>query len=89
MKPTLPADFVLGRAPSCNIVVDDPFVGARHALVRVDTGYNAIISDLGSTNGTRILRHGIELKVVAPTPLLPGDVIIIGRTRIPWRNSGT
>ena len=42
------------------------------------------VEDLGSTNGTRVRRAGRYLKVTVAEPLLPGDVVVVGRTHIPW-----
>src|SRR3954452_23861766 len=46
----LTGDVVIGRDPSCDIVLHDPAVSPRHA--RVTSNGNAV--DLGSTNGTWI-----------------------------------
>jgi len=44
--------YVLGRAPECDVVLDDPSVSRRHALLTVSG--RITVEDLGSTNGTAI-----------------------------------
>ncbi len=61
----------IGSDPSNDIVLDEPFVSAFHCrIVRTDHGW--IITDLGSTNGTRIdevpikearIESGAEIKI--------------------------
>ena len=48
----------IGRAPSNDVVIDNPTVSARHAsLTKSPSGYR--LKDLGSTNGTQI--NGISI----------------------------
>lgn len=48
----------IGRAPSKDIVIDDPTVSAQHAsLTKSPSGYR--LKDVGSTNGTQI--NGISI----------------------------
>ncbi len=48
----LPASGVtIGKDPSCDLVIDDPFVSARHLRIEARGG-RWRLSDLGSTNGT-------------------------------------
>ena len=68
---------VIGRSPGADIVIGDDFVSARHARVS-PAGNEAIVEDLGSTNGT--LLNGLPLSV--PTTLRPGDTIDIGKLRL-------
>jgi pSer/pThr/pTyr-binding forkhead associated (FHA) protein len=66
---------VIGRAPDCDLRLEDPLVSRRHARVlgsEIGTG----IEDLDSSNGLYVngrRRPGV-------TPLHPGDVIQIGGT---------
>ncbi len=63
--------IVIGRAPDCDIRIDDPSVSRRHTCVQPDAdGYAAV--DLQSTNGTYLddqrvvmsrMRHGSHLRV--------------------------
>src|SRR5581483_449656 len=45
---------IVGRAPGCDIVIDDPTVSPRHALI----DEHRCVHDLGSVNGTRV-DHGV------------------------------
>ena len=49
--PLPPAGATLGKDPSCDIVLDDPFVSALHVRLEARGG-RWRLSDLGSTNGT-------------------------------------
>lgn len=44
----------VGRAPDCQIVIDDPTVSRRHALIVIDGKGEFSIKDLGSKNGTHV-----------------------------------
>lgn len=69
-------DVSIGRDPASTIVVDDDtFVSSHHAKVHVIDG-QAVIEDLGSTNGT--FHNGNRLH--GSSPLHPGDRIQIGYT---------
>ena len=66
--------LTLGRYPLADIVIDDPTVSYRHALLtRGAATYR--IADLGSDSGTYVngQRVGAE-----PVALAPGDVILLG-----------
>ncbi|NUP12067.1 MAG: sigma 54-interacting transcriptional regulator [Polyangiaceae bacterium] len=43
--------ILLGRDPSCQLVIDDPEVSSIHCEVRAD-GQGVVVKDLGSRNGT-------------------------------------
>ncbi len=45
------AERIVGRAPGCDIVIDEPSVSARHFAVR-RAGRGVVVRDLGSTNGS-------------------------------------
>lgn len=46
--------LMLGRAPDCDIVLDDEGVSRRHALFVIDADGKVTLEDLGSTNGSRV-----------------------------------
>lgn len=51
--------ITFGTAPSCSIVLDDPYVSSLHA--KLDTLHNAfVLTDLGSKNG--LLMNGSKIK---------------------------
>jgi len=65
--------FWIGRAPDSDIVVDHPTVSRHHAeLRREDCGWS--LSDLWSTNGTRVNGWRITHRCA----VRPGDVVSFG-----------
>lgn len=79
-EPRLPAlvlpDFpvvTIGRGPDRDLVIDDPSVSRRHAEV-CRTGHSWLLSDLGSTNGTRV--RGVRVRSVIP--VRHGDHVTFG-----------
>jgi hypothetical protein len=62
----------LGRNPANDVRLDDPSVSSSHCQIVVDSG-NAVIKDLGSTNGTYVNRAPIKEAV-----LQPGQTIHLG-----------
>jgi DNA-binding SARP family transcriptional activator len=70
----------IGRGDTNQLVVTDPKASRQHAAVsRTAAGY--IVTDLTSTNGTRVNGEVI----VRPTPLIEGDVIAIGDYQLTFR----
>ena len=67
--------IIIGRAPDATIVLDDDFVSTHHARL-TPNGNHWIVEDLGSTNGTWIVRT----RVSTPTVFQPGTQLRIGRT---------
>jgi hypothetical protein len=72
-----PRGATLGRSRECEIVVEDPNVSRQHAELR-PRGGAWVISDLGSTNGTRVNGRTIN----GPEVVQPGDEIEIGSSLI-------
>lgn len=68
---------VMGRMPGCEVVLGDPNVSRRHAEVRA-SGRGWVVSDLGSTNGTKV--NGVRIS--GSEPLRPGDEIRVGATSL-------
>jgi hypothetical protein len=68
-----PGRFVIGRAESCQLPLEDPLVSRHHAAVDV-TGQSATLRDLESRNGVRL--NGT--RITAPMALSLGDKIGIG-----------
>lgn len=64
---------IVGRSPSSDIVIDEPFVSATHARFTLQ-GPALVLEDLGSTNGTLVNGQGIS----QPVTLRDGDEIQIG-----------
>ena len=69
----LQTETTIGRAPGCAVVVDDPRVSKLHARL-FHSGGRWVVEDLGSTNGTLLNDHVLDLaKNVGP-----GDRIQVG-----------
>ncbi len=66
---------VIGRSPSSDIVIDEPFVSATHARFTLQ-GPALVLEDLNSTNGTMVNGHLIG----QPVTLRDGDEVQIGDT---------
>jgi hypothetical protein len=66
---------VIGRSPSSDIVVDEPFVSATHARFTLQ-GPALVLEDLGSTNGTLVNGRLIG----QPVTLRGGDEVQAGDT---------
>jgi Protein of unknown function (DUF3662)/FHA domain len=73
--------FVVGRLPECDLVLADPNVSRRHAEFR-HTGNEVVVTDLGSTNGTRV--NGV---LVREQPLASGDEVTFGSTSLVFETS--
>lgn len=72
---------VIGRSPSSDIVIDEPYISASHARFTIQ-GPALVLEDLGSTNGTMVNGHIIEQPVTLrdTDEVQVGDVIMrVGR----------
>lgn len=80
--------IVIGTMPECDITITDAYASPRHCEVFQLLG-KWMVRDLGSTNGTRIVRGRTGLKIGAGNTVLKiGDVIVVGRTELPpWDRS--
>ncbi len=76
----LPEEVSIGRAGSCQIVIDDTYASQQHARVYESNG-GFMVEDLGSTNGTYVNGR----KISYPLELRPGDRIKIGKTVFEFR----
>jgi hypothetical protein len=70
-----PGGATLGRSRQCDVVINDPNVSRQHAELR-PRGSSWVLTDLGSTNGSRINGHPVERSEV----VRPGDEIEVGAT---------
>lgn len=70
----LPTPVSIGREEDNTIQLNDERVSRFHVKIQEDGG-KIIITDLDSTNGTRINGHPVQMRV-----LLPGDQLSIGRS---------
>ncbi len=65
--------FDLGSSGECDLVVRHPTISRRHARFEI-SGETAVLSDLGSSNGTR---YDGRL-VTGPLPIIPGMKLFFG-----------
>jgi len=73
----------IGRAPGCDVVLDDRNVSRRHAEIR-RRGPVVVLIDLDSTNGTIV--NG---RRVREHPLADGDRITLGNSRLTFERRTT
>lgn len=70
-------EFVVGRATTCQLSLDDPVVSRTHArFVVSDAGVT--LEDLGSRNGVKVNGE----RVAGASQLCPGDRVVIGSQEI-------
>lgn len=74
--------LVIGRGEQASLRLADVGISRRHARVDFD-GAQAVLTDLGSTNGTMV--NGQRVSAVA---LNPGDVVQVGTTTLTFRVDG-
>jgi hypothetical protein len=72
-----PAGVTLGRSRQSDVVLNDPNVSRNHAEIR-PRGGSWVLTDLGSTNGSRINGHRAEGSEV----IRSGDEIELGSTSL-------
>jgi FHA domain len=65
------SEMIIGRLDTADIVLDDPFVSRRHALITIDPLGEVTIQDLNSTSGTFVNGD----RIVEPRVLRPGDQV--------------
>lgn len=75
--PLRPGENIIGRDPADSIVIAAPEVSRHHARLVVD-GDTVTLADLGSKNGTFLGTTA----VTSPTPVKPGDRIMIGKIQV-------
>ena len=72
---------MIGKGSEADVLVKDPHVSERHALVQIYGGRYSV-TDLGSRHGTQ--RNGEPIS--AERPLLDGDVLRVGGTELKFRS---
>ena len=73
--PLTSSAILIGRAPSCTLVLDDDYSSSRHARIFPQDG-QWFVEDLGSTNGTFVGRE----RVSEPTALRTGAQVKVGQS---------
>ncbi|MHC5212833.1 MAG: FHA domain-containing protein, partial [Planctomycetota bacterium] len=74
---------LIGRAPECDVRIDDSSVSNRHAELRWEGG-RWTLRDLNSTNGTRV---GVR-KISAPHPIANNTQILAGEANLLFVHDG-
>lgn len=70
----LPAgDLVVGRSPTCGLVINHPTVSRQHARVSA-RGHRLVLTDLGSTYGTFVA----GIRIAGEVEIAPGGTFAIG-----------
>jgi hypothetical protein len=79
LPPVEPGETLsVGRAPDCDLVVDDPSVSKHHAALVWDArGKTVLVEDLGSSNGTHLNGERIKMKL----GVRDGDTLSFGDAR--------
>jgi pSer/pThr/pTyr-binding forkhead associated (FHA) protein len=67
--------MLVGRAPECEIRIDDTYASQQHARLFGKNG-SWYVEDLGSTNGTFVN----DQRLAAPAVIHPGDRVRVGTT---------
>jgi len=71
------ADLTVGRLPDCELIIDEPSVSKRHAMLRWDTVQGGCsLQDLGSMNGTFVNTKPLEKN--EERLLADGDALCFG-----------
>ena len=72
-------ELVVGRDPSVDLLVGEASVSGRHGRF-APGGAGWTYTDLGSTNGSVLVRAGIAsvCDADAAVPLVPGDLLLLG-----------
>jgi hypothetical protein len=68
---------LIGRSPSCQVVVDDPLVSREHAMIRIRAD-RVLIEDLRSRNGVYLN----NVRIFGARELFDGDRLLVGTTEL-------
>ena len=66
-------ETMIGRDPSCDVVLEPKNVSRRHLVIR-RAGGGYVVQDLGSANGTML---NDDLLGASPRPFRPGDCVTV------------
>ena len=76
--------ITIGRTPGNALRLNYPQVSARHAVIRRE-GQQAVLEDLGSTNGTFL--HGFRLHPRQPVAIQSGDTIQVAGYQLVFQDN--
>jgi pSer/pThr/pTyr-binding forkhead associated (FHA) protein len=68
-------ESIIGRDSECDLILADPYVSRRHAIILLNGASKCVIRDLQSKNGILINGRCIN----GESPLKVGDRMVIGR----------
>jgi pSer/pThr/pTyr-binding forkhead associated (FHA) protein len=74
---------IVGRVPTCDVVLPDHLVSRQHAEIRRES-FGYIVSDLGSSNGTFV--NGQRLSADESRPLRDGDTLRLGSSELQFHD---
>ncbi len=77
---TLSPATVIGKDPTCTIVLQDSFMSSKHAEIKAEAG-TWVLKDLGSTNGTMV-----NDKRVDKQELVDGDMVMFGKCLVKFKS---
>ena len=83
-------NIILGRGVDSDVVLTDEKVSRRHAMLTMRDG-KVFVEDLGSKNGTFIVRDGVQIEVPkgGQVELRPGDALRLGpKLELPFSKPG-
>ncbi len=69
-------EIILGRSPSCDLVIDDPYVSRNHAKLSFVAGVPTL-TDMGSRSGTIV-----DGTAAHSSALTQGSKAVLGETTI-------
>jgi hypothetical protein len=75
---TLKVQSVIGKDPTCEIIVTDPFMSGKHATIRANNG--AFVLEDHSTNGT-----WVNDKKIKKHDLVDSDIVRFGQTILKFK----
>lgn len=79
--PLLEGENVIGRDPTCAVMIDEPGVSRYHARITI-SGPSATIEDIGSKNGTFVEGQRVTTARILP----PGTQIRLGDTPLSFHH---
>ena len=74
---------IVGRVPTCDVVLPDHLVSRQHAEIRRES-FGYIVRDLGSSNGTFV--NGQRLSADESRPLRDGDTLRLGSSELQFHD---
>ena len=74
---------IVGRVPTCNVVLPDHLVSRQHAEIRRES-FGYVVRDLGSSNGTFV--NGQRLSADESRPLRDGDTLRLGSSELQFHD---